>query len=101
MSSISKMLCSGRLVRPSGFVLLLLLNRAALAVLVLGVTALANPIAAGQVEGTVTDPSGANVPEARVALVRNAGVVLRTRTDNSGRFVFSDVAEGAYTVIVE
>ena len=80
------------------------LGRAAivfLAVLMLGATSPASAPAPGRVEGTVTDPSGARVAEARVALVRAAGVVLRTRTDSSGHFLFSDVAEGDYSLIIE
>ncbi len=99
-----KTLCSGRRIRPVGSVLLLLLGRAAIvlvAVLILGIASLASLPAPGQVEGTVTDPSGARVAEARVALVRAAGAVQQTRTDNSGHFLFSDVAEGAYSLIVE
>ena len=72
-----------------------------IAVLIFGVPTPANAPAPGQIGGTVTDPSGARVAEARVALVRAAGVVQETRTDNSGHFLFSDVAEGSYSLIVE
>ena len=71
------------------------------ATLILALPTTGSAAARGQVEGTVTDPSGASVAEARVALVRAAGIVLRTRTDGNGRFVFSDVAEGDYSLIVE
>ena len=72
-----------------------------IATLVFGVLTPASATAPGQVEGTVTDPSGASVVDARVALVRVAGMVLRTRTDSNGHFIFPDVAEGDYSLIVE
>jgi outer membrane cobalamin receptor len=53
------------------------------------------------VEGTVTDPSGARVTEARVALVTATGRVYQTRTDDNGRFTLSDIADGIYSLTVE
>jgi hypothetical protein len=54
------------------------------------------------VEGTVSDPSGAVVPNAKVAL-HNAqtGIDLHDTTQSSGIFRFSGVGPGDYSVLVE
>jgi vitamin B12 transporter len=63
------------------------------------------PIAAsspGHLSGTVVDPAGAGVPNARVLVRDKAGVVIyEARTDSAGGFSLSDVSEGTYTVVVE
>jgi hypothetical protein len=52
--------------------------------------------------GTVTDPSGAAVPNAKVTLTEANTNVSRTgQTNESGNFVFSDVPPGNYFVTVE
>lgn len=56
----------------------------------------------GRVTGAVSDPSGAKVVAARVALRDAAGVaVYQARSDNDGQFSISGVAEGRYRVTVE
>lgn len=56
----------------------------------------------GQISGTVVDPSGAVVPNAKVTLTALATGVKRTSVTNSaGLFAFASVVPGAYTVAVE
>ena len=52
--------------------------------------------------GTVTDASGASVPNAPVIMTEtNTGVSRSTRTGEAGNYAFGDVPQGAYTVSVE
>ncbi len=57
---------------------------------------------AGQLIGTVTDPSGAAIPGARIA-VRSAqtNVESKTVSDGRGNFAFPSLATGTYTVECE
>src|SRR5215467_12944733 len=56
----------------------------------------------GRVEGTVVDPTGARIADARVILQNVTGdVIAETSTDKEGRFEFKEVAQGHYEVIVE
>jgi len=58
--------------------------------------------ATGQVNGTVTDPSGAVVPNARVTLRNQAtGIENRTTTNASGNLTFLNVPPGPYALTVE
>jgi EmrB/QacA subfamily drug resistance transporter len=51
------------------------------------------------VNGVARTASGRAIPDARVWLEDGAGaVVANTRTDDTGHYEFSDVAEGAYTL---
>jgi hypothetical protein len=53
----------------------------------------------GTITGTVTDPSGAVVPEAKVTLTENdTGLVLQSVANKGGVYVFSPVKIGNYTV---
>ncbi|HEY2011941.1 MAG TPA: carboxypeptidase-like regulatory domain-containing protein, partial [Bryobacteraceae bacterium] len=53
----------------------------------------------GAVTGTVTDPSGASVPNATVTLTNvDNGFVLNGTTDGSGNYTFSPVKIGNYKV---
>ncbi|HSE97234.1 MAG TPA: TonB-dependent receptor plug domain-containing protein, partial [Blastocatellia bacterium] len=78
-----------------------------LPVFLLGCVLVLNSIAfaaeqGGRVEGTVSDPAGATVSGARVALRNAAGVVAyQTRTGEQGAFTLSGVAAGRYALIVE
>ncbi|MBZ5668163.1 MAG: TonB-dependent receptor [Acidobacteriia bacterium] len=51
---------------------------------------------AGSVAGTVLDPSGSVVPQARVALLRSLVVVDERQTDSHGAFEFANLADGKY-----
>ena len=57
---------------------------------------------AGTIVGTVTDPSGAVVPEAKVTVTDvEHGTTFATRTNSSGEFVAGALKIGRYTVTVE
>jgi hypothetical protein len=56
----------------------------------------------GAIEGTVTDPSGAAISGAAVKTTNEGTrVVLKTRTNDAGRFVFENLPIGTYDVEVE
>jgi len=56
----------------------------------------------GTLLGTVTDPSGATVPGARVNISeQNTGVNRATETTTAGYYAFSDLAPGVYTVNIQ
>jgi hypothetical protein len=53
------------------------------------------------VQGTVTDSTGAVVPDSDVALTNNAtGVKMSTKSDNAGSYSFPTVTPGLYTLEV-
>jgi len=54
----------------------------------------------GQIVGLVTDPSGAVVVGAKVALTSDAGVRRETETGGSGRYTFALLEPGAYALEV-
>jgi len=55
----------------------------------------------GAINGTVTDPSGAVIPNAEVKARDKATDITRTTTSTSdGEFAFQDLPIGTYTVIV-
>jgi hypothetical protein len=55
----------------------------------------------GGINGTVTDPSGAVLPNAGVVATAVAtGVVHTTAASNAGAFLFQDLPIGTYTVVV-
>jgi len=56
----------------------------------------------GRINGRVTDPSGAVVPEATVTLINEStGVSTHTQTSKSGDYAFPTVAVGSYTIEFE
>jgi hypothetical protein len=56
----------------------------------------------GTLSGNITDPSGALVPGAKVTLVdQQKGYQFATTSDNSGRYVFTTIPPGLYTVSAE
>jgi hypothetical protein len=56
----------------------------------------------GTVSGEITDPSGAIVPGARVTLVdQQKGYQFATTTNSSGRYLFTTVPPGLYSVSAE
>src|SRR5215470_10751989 len=56
---------------------------------------------AARLKGTVVDPAGAGVSNARVLLRDRAGAVIETRTDAAGSFSLSGIPEGTYILVVE
>jgi hypothetical protein len=55
----------------------------------------------GAINGTVTDPSGASVPDAQVkATEKTTDIAHTTVTTSDGLFVFQDLAVGTYAVTV-
>ena len=61
----------------------------------------AQTLTTGQVLGQVTDPSGAVVAQAKIELRDVAtGVVRTTTADDSGQYIFAQVAPGVYSVTV-
>ena len=56
---------------------------------------------AGSISGTVTDPTGAIIPDAQVSLLNtDQGITLQTRTGSSGVYTFAPVRIGHYTLTV-
>src|SRR5262245_9960865 len=56
----------------------------------------------GQLTGTVTDPSGAVVPNANITLKNQlSGDIRRTVSNSEGVFVFASVPTGEYTITIE
>jgi hypothetical protein len=56
----------------------------------------------GSVSGTVTDPSGAVIPSARITLVdEEKGYKFSATTDAAGRYLFRQVPPGKYAVSAE
>lgn len=61
----------------------------------------AQSITSGDVTGTVTDPSGAALPNAAVTLTNTAtGTAQQATTDSHGGFRFAFIAPGTYTIQV-
>jgi hypothetical protein len=54
----------------------------------------------GSIRGTVTDNSGATVPNAAVALTGNAQAARTTSTGTDGVYTFANVPPGTYTLAV-
>src|SRR6266700_7185245 len=74
---------------------------ALLATWLFSVSAIAQ-VDAGAVRGTVTDPTGAVVPNAKVTLTNNAtGLSVTAVTGTDGTYTFGPVKIGPYNVAVE
>src|SRR6267142_132115 len=70
-------------------------------VLLLGVVCSANAQSTATLQGTVTDPAGASVPNAKVVAISEATAVRsETATDSSGAFLFSSLSIGVYKLEV-
>jgi len=75
---------------------------AAVVALLLCLTQARGQSATGQIEGAITDPSSAAIPEASVTLINQDTKVSRAAvTNQDGRFLFTNVLAGVYTVHVE
>jgi hypothetical protein len=61
----------------------------------------AQAVAVAQVSGTVTDPTGATIPNAQVTMTETEKQAVRsTATDPSGNYVFPNLPVGPYTLEV-
>jgi hypothetical protein len=79
----------------------MLLRRARYAFLLLSLASLALAQTAGSPRGTVTDPSGAVVPEAQIVLKDEATQFARhVASDTKGGYYFGTVQPGDYTLTV-
>jgi hypothetical protein len=67
----------------------------------MAVTAVAQTTTTGQITGVITDPSGAVVSGARVTASDTAGVQRTESSDEHGRYSFSLLPPGTYTIEVE
>jgi hypothetical protein len=75
---------------------------AALALLTLSCSALFAQDVTGKITGTVTDPSGAVVSNAKVTVTHNAtGIAHETTTDNSGVYQILQLPRGLYRVMAQ
>src|SRR5579883_1297160 len=74
----------------------------ALAILAVLASALnAQTVVTGEIAGTITDPSGASVSNARVVLKSDAnGATQSATTGTAGDFHFSLLRPGAYTLTI-
>ena len=70
------------------------------ALCIMGPRADAQTSASGEIVGTITDPSGAVVTGAKVALTSDSGVRRETESSTSGRYVFPLLAPGFYRLEV-
>jgi hypothetical protein len=84
-----------RLPRPSGFALLL-------GFLMLTAALVSAQSFLGSISGTVTDPTGAVIPNTTVTLKSvDTGVVRTTSTNTQGLYSFAALAPGQYRITVE
>ena len=66
------------------------------------VTAIAQTISTGSIQGVVSDPTAAVVPDAKVSITNQAtGRVIEVTTSNTGVYTSGPLAPGDYTVRVE
>ncbi len=85
--------------RHERFVLLTLV---VLAVLFVSLTALAQTtIQTGSIVGTVTDSTGAVVPNAKVTITGPTGQTIHTTTTGSGTYSSGSLVPGSYTIRIE
>src|SRR5712692_6774321 len=80
----------------------LMVGIAILVLILLTGSSVAAQLLTGGISGTVSDPSGASIAKANVRLTSEvrSGLSLNTSTDPSGRFVFTGLEPGVYTLSV-
>ena len=75
--------------------------RLALLLLSFGVCDLARAQSTASLNGTVTDPAGATIPQAKVSATnQSTGVVSGTQTDGAGAYLFPALPIGTYRLEV-
>jgi hypothetical protein len=62
---------------------------------------LASPGSRGGIAGTVADPTGAVIPQAKVTVTRAGAPVATTTSDGAGQFTFNALPAGTYQVKAE
>src|SRR5215813_6134457 len=68
----------------------------------LSISAVLGQTSTGEVNGTITDPTGAAVPNATVKLVgKETGIETQATTREDGYYRFVNVKPGVYTLNVE
>lgn len=91
--------------RTSSLTVILLLISALGMGIVLGTSAMVSAqttISTGSIQGTVTDPSGAVVPGAKVSIRNNStNQLIETTTTSSGNYTSGALIPGQYTVRIE
>src|ERR1035438_8051041 len=69
--------------------------------LLVSCTARAQVAGAGSIQGTVTDSTGAVIPNASVTLTEESTQVQRaTQTDGNGTYIFPNISIGTYTAAI-
>ncbi len=64
-------------------------------------TATAQTAGSGNIQGVVTDPSGAMIPNADVTLVETSTqVTLKSKTNSKGNYAFPNINVGTYSLRV-
>jgi hypothetical protein len=56
--------------------------------------------ALGEIRGTVTDPSGAVIPSAKIALASDSGKSNSASTGHDGQFQLTGIEPGTYTMVI-
>jgi hypothetical protein len=73
---------------------------AAMAIFLIAMAGLAQS-KSGDVQGQVTDSSGAAIPAITVVAVDAAGAAHQTQTNEEGRYAFRQLAHGVYTIRIQ
>ena len=72
-----------------------------LSVLLFAPTTKAQTTGSGSIQGAVTDPTGAAIPNASVKLVESSTqVTLNTKTSSAGAYAFPNINVGTYSLTV-
>ena len=67
-----------------------------------GIFAAYGQVSTGNIRGTVSDPSGAVVPDAKIVLTNiRTGVVQTVKSDGSGDYLIDFVPTGEYRITAE
>lgn len=79
-----------------------LLNALLLLVSVLSVNHLSAQTFRGGIAGTVQDPSGASIPNAKITLLeQQTGLIRETTATSNGTYAFQDLPLGQYTITIQ
>src|ERR1700744_6313849 len=71
-------------------------------ILLLGQHAVIGQTSTGTINGTITDPAGAAIPNANVTVISvQTGIQQKTQSNASGNYIFPALAVGDYTITVD